>query len=383
MKETYNALMNTYTKDKYELIFDIREKRKTVDDFKQDALAFIHQYYPMEEDAEGVVNSLAENLFGYSVLTPLIEDKDISDIKIHAYNNIIIKKKGRRYESDLHFENEEQYKRFIEAVITRNKVNASNVNAITRFTDKDTFDDFILRFTLVTPFITSNHEYVLTIRKHLKDFPEIEDLVQEEMMPPEIADYLLNTMKHSSILICGAMSSGKTTFLNALKERIPRDKSVVVIQQAEELASKNHPDMIMLHSIEGRSESDTRYNLQDLTIAALTLDVQYTIVGEIKGAEAAYLLNAANTGTVCMGTIHAESASEALDRIVDYAISSSSYSKREMMSMLKSIRTIVFLKNFKIAEIDEVEDYNAQTEKMSYRPVYRNSVPEEENEDVA
>ena len=78
MKETFNALMNTYTKDRYELVFAIKNKERPISDFEEDALNYIHSYYPQEEDPEGTVKYLVENMFGYSVLTPLLEDKTAS-----------------------------------------------------------------------------------------------------------------------------------------------------------------------------------------------------------------------------------------------------------------------------------------------------------------
>ena len=369
---TYKALMNVYTKDKAELILKVKRNEMSKEEFKENIIEFMNVYYPNEVNKEEVAKTMLENLFGYSVLTSLIEEKDITDIKVHAWNRIIIKRKGQKSVSDITFENEAQYNRFIESVITRNQINASSRNAISRFTDDDSFEKFILRFTLVTPVLTTAKNYELIIRKIPKDFYSMDDLVDEEMMTEDVKEYLIKAWDKGSVLICGANSSGKTTMLNALKEEIPHDKSVLVIQQAEELTTRaegGHPDMIFLHSLEGNSESDVHYDLKDLSIGGLTMDIEYFIIGEVKGAEASYLLNASYTGHIAGATVHASSSVTGIDKIVDYALYNSSYTKQELLAMMTSFKTVVFMKNFKVCEISEI--IGVKDNKIEYKPIFR------------
>ncbi|WP_027431988.1 ATPase, T2SS/T4P/T4SS family [Lachnospira multipara] len=378
VERIYKGLMNFYTRDSGDLLMRLKkEGHAGVEKFKTDALKSARELFSADDisDINIAVSKLTENLFGYSVLTSAIKDKTVSDIKVHDWNKIVIKRKGKKFLSDISFNSPEEYKRFIESVTTRNKVNISNVNAIRRFTDNDTDGDSILRFTLVTPYLTTNENYELIIRKVPKNFPELEDLSEDDpgMLSPQIANYLKERLRSGSMLICGANSSGKTTILNALKEKIPADKSVLVLQQAEELTTKNHPDMIFLHSVEGNGESDTRYDLKDLSIAGLTMDIDYFIIGETKGAEAAYLLNASYTGHICATTIHAYSSQSALDKLVDYAKYTSDYSKKELMAMLSNFKTVIFMKDYKVEEISEVNGFNEEISKMDYTKVFSRS----------
>ncbi len=378
VERIYKGLMNFYTRDSGDLLMRLKkEGHAGVEKFKTDALKSARELFSADDisDINVAVSKLTENLFGYSVLTSAIKDKTVSDIKVHDWNKIVIKRKGKKFLSDISFNSPEEYKRFIESVTTRNKVNISNVNAIRRFTDNDTDGDSILRFTLVTPYLTTNENYELIIRKVPKNFPELEDLSEDDpgMLSPQIANYLKERLRSGSMLICGANSSGKTTILNALKEKIPTDKSVLVLQQAEELTTKNHPDMIFLHSVEGNGESDTRYDLKDLSIAGLTMDIDYFIIGETKGAEAAYLLNASYTGHICATTIHAYSSQSALDKLVDYAKYTSDYSKKELMAMLSNFKTVIFMKDYKVEEISEVNGFNEEISKMDYTKVFSRS----------
>lgn len=369
MKSTYDALMTTYTKDRFDLIFAIRNGEKTTEDFAEDVRNFCHQYYPQETDIENIIKELIQNLFGYSIITPLIDNKDITDIRILDWDHIQIKEKGIRKHSDIQFDSPEHYKRFIESVITRNQINASTINAITRFTDNTTSRDFILRFTLITSFLTTDEQYKLIIRKVPVNFMQMDDLVQAGMMTEKIKNYLEKRWEEGSLLVCGANSSGKTTLLNALKEKIPADCSVLVIQQAEELTSKNHPDMIFLHSVEGRGESEAKYDLRDLSVAGLTMDIDYFIIGEIKGSEANYMLNTAYTGHTCAATIHASSSETGIDKLIDYALWEGTYKKPELTQMMATcFKTVIFMKHFKVTQISEITGvYNGR---IVYNTVY-------------
>ena len=371
-KISYDALLGMYTKDSENsrILFEVQEKKRSKEEFRERLIADAQKYFK-DDNPEELADAIINNVLGYNVLTELLVDKDITDIKLYDYNHITIKKRGKRYQSDVKFDSEEDYDRFINGVITRNRVNASTQNAIQRFVDNTSIEGCKLRFTLYTKFLTSDEKYKLVIRKGLVDFPEIDTLVKDKMLTPEMADFLIEAWERGSILIVGANASGKTTLLNALKEKIPHDRSVLVIQQADELATKGHPDMLFLNSFEGSGENAVRYDLKDLSIAGLTSDVDVFIIGEIKGAEASYLLNASYTGSICAGTLHSNSSTTALDKLVDYALYTSTYTKQELLVMLTSFKTIVFMKDYKVREISEVRGIDKENGKVIYEAIYR------------
>ena len=233
---------------------------------------------------------------------------------------------------------------------------------------------YLKEYAVDIPFDTGK----VVIRKEPRDFYELDDLcdknklhTDEPMFPKEIKNLLIDRWKNGSVLICGAMSSGKTYLLNALKEATPEDEAQIVIQQAEELSNKHHPDTVFLRSVEGGvAESETRYGLEKLTIGALTMDVERVIIGEIKGVEAMYLLNASYTGSTCAGTIHSNCAREGIDKAVDYALEGHKYTKRELMKMMTSFKTVIFLRKFKIEEIVSVEGYDTEKDEIVYKTIY-------------
>ncbi len=373
-EELLNYLINDYTTIKQQQIIRLHRRQMDKEAFLLDAEKHIKTYPGLEGEnnqlAKKTMQLFEQYVFGYFRITPLIEDMEISDIRCIAYDNIRIKKNGIRMASDIRFRSPEEYRSFIETIATKNQVGISNLNAIQRFTDVTSSSRYILRFTVCMPLVNTYDEPYLSIRKVPKDFPELPDLIQKGMMTEETAEMLRQRFRDGSMLICGGNSSGKTTILNALKETLPENKSVLITQQADELTTKRHPDTMFLHSLPGTGESKVSYDLKDISIAGLTMDVDYFIVGEIKGSEAMYLLNAAYTGQICAATIHAPGADKAIDKVVDYAMYESRYTREELLKMMSCFQTIVFMKDYKAQQIYEVRGWNPKTRELDYLPLY-------------
>ena len=219
------------------------------------------------------------------------------------------------------------------------------------------------------PLVNTCNEPYLCIRKVPRKFPQMKELIQKNMLDKETAQLLVQRFRNGSTLICGGNSSGKTTLLNALKETLPDDMAVLVAQQADELTTRFHPDMMFLHSLPGTSESQVSYDLKHISIAGLTMDVDFFIIGEIKGAEALYLLNAAYTGQLCAATIHAPSADRAPDKLVDYAMYESRYSRDELMKMLDCFETLIFMEHYRVKQIFACKGWSDKAKNLIYEKI--------------
>lgn len=307
------------------------------------------------ESRKRLIDHFSRFIWGYYILEEAINDKDISDIKVLSENNVRIKRKGRRMNADIRFPSKSDYKRFISMVAVKNKTNLSDVNAIQSFTDKESNSNFILRFNIATDFVNSCDVPYLHIRKIPKKKYTIKNLIELNMLDEKTADYLINAASNSSgILFTGKGASGKTTLMNVLLDYIPHDKSGLVIQENEELFSDSHPDMMFQHIVSTHGEGKIQYDLKDLGRNGLLTDLDYFIIGEIKGGEALYLLNASYTGHRCWASVHGMSSTEAFNKLADYVKYESDYSLTDIKRMLIGIKTIVYMKDFKVCEISEV-----------------------------
>lgn len=360
-------LVNDYITQKQAELLQLKKGLLGKEEFLTQVQAHIKHFYtltPMEE--RQLLKEFEQYIFGYSKLSPLIDDREISDIRVVSFDNIRVKRNGRRMDAGITFSSEKEYRQFVEYVATKNQINVSNLNAIQRFTDVESHEDFILRFTLSMPLVNTYHEPYLCIRKVPKNFPQMKELISKNMLDNNTAELLIERFRQGSTLICGGNSSGKTTLLNALKETLPDDVAILVTQQADELTTKFHPDMMFLHSLPGTAEGQVSYDLKDISIAGLTMDVDFFIVGEVKGAEALYLLNAAYTGQICAATIHAPSADRAPEKLVDYAMYESRYSRDELMKMMDCFQTMIFMEHYKVKEVFACKGWDNESKSLIY-----------------
>ena len=370
IEEGLKTVVGDYVSQKQARLLALKKGNITRQEFLQEAEEHIRKYIPLSgEMQKELLERFEEYVFGYSRLSVLIDDPDISDIRVVSHDCIRVKKKGRRMRSEIAFSDEKEYRQFVDYVAMKNQANISNLNAIQRFTDSESHPDFILRFTVSMPLVKTYAQPYLCIRKVPKKFPLISDLVDLGMMKKEVAEFLVERFRTDSMLICGGNSSGKTTLLNALKETLPNDVAILVAQQADELTTRFHPDMMFMHSLPGNSESQITYDLKNISIAGLTMDVDYFIIGEVKGEEALYLINAACTGQTCAATIHSTSAVRAVDKLVDYAMYESRYGRNELMRMMDCFKTIVFMKDYKVANIFYCRGWNEERKELEYDKV--------------
>ncbi|MCM1118397.1 MAG: Flp pilus assembly complex ATPase component TadA [bacterium] len=366
-----DRLVDDYSTKKQPLLIQMKKGLISRESFLEEAGRYAQSSYGISpEQVEELTTLFGQYIFGYSRISPLIDDREISDIRIVSHENIRVKKQGRRMDAGISFLSEKEYRQFVDYVATKNQVNISNLNAIQRFTDSDSHPDYILRFTISMPLVNTYSEPYLCIRKVPRDFPEMRELIDRGMLDQELAELLISRFRSGSTLICGGNSSGKTTLLNALKETLPDDVAILVTQQADELTTKRHPDMMFLHSLPGSGESQVSYDLKNISIAGLTMDVDFFIIGEVKGDEALYLLNAAYTGQLCAATLHAPSADRAVDKLVDYAMYGSRYSRDELMQMMECFTTVVYMERYRVKQVFANRGWDRRSREMTYERLY-------------
>ena len=327
-----------------------------------------------------VLSKLEKYIWGYYIIEDLINDDSISDIKIYNENNVRIKKFGKRFPGNVKFHDEKDYRRFVDIICSRNKISLSDIDAIQTFTDAESNENARLRFNLTSPIVNSGHKPLVHIRKvpkHKKSLIDLATTLKDlegnpsPMFPEELVPFLQWMAQESpGILFTGKGASGKTTLMNAMLESIPEDMSGCVIQENDELFS-DHPDMMFQHVLQSRGESKIQYTLKDLAINGLLTDLDYFIIGEIKGGEAAYFMNAAYTGHKCWASVHGVNSIEAMNKLADYVKYETDYPREDILRMLRYMRFVIFLRGYKIEEISEVVGYDPELRDLKYRPVYK------------
>ena len=152
-------------------------------------------------------------------------------------------------------------------------------------------------------------KFSLAIRMLNDRIPKLEDL----NLPPVVSTF--PEYKNGLILVTGETGSGKSTTLAALLDKINTSSHKHIITLEDPIEYVYTPDKCVINQREvGR---DTRSFATGLR-AALREDPNVVLVGEMRDFETIETaLTAAETGHLVFGTIHTNSASDAVDRIVD------------------------------------------------------------------
>lgn len=370
-----NVVVDYYNNVETEMVNAARTGKVSPKDFFENVQWFLTQTNRVQilpEELAPVLQLVNKAFFGYYVLDDLINDDSISDIRVMSPDHIRVKRNGKRMTSNLTFRDEADYMRFLEGIAIRNKTNLDNYNAVQNFTDTEGNKRFILRFDICMPYVNSTKYPYLIIRKVPRKKYTMKDLMRYQMLDQNTAMYLIDKAKNSSgILFTGKGGSGKTSLMNTMLEYIPYDKSALVIQENEELHTDTHPDIMFQKTVTSRGKGELNFNLKDLAINGLLADLDYFIIGEIKGGEALYAMNAMITGHKCWASCHGSDPSKAMYKLADYIKYEADYSKEDCLKMLEELDIIVFMKDFKVYEIAEVTGWSDVKKDLTYHTVYK------------
>ncbi|MGN9106751.1 ATPase, T2SS/T4P/T4SS family [Oliverpabstia intestinalis] len=359
--------MDALDVSKEKILSEIREELLSYQDEDGNSLT--------EEEKELVLELVRKDIWGYGIIDDLIHDKEISDIKLYNANNIQIKRLGKRGGCDITFEDDKDYNRFVTKILERNKVNLGTANAIQTFTDSDQ-SDFILRITVLSAIVADSKMTLMAIRKIPKEKYTLEDLKKAGMFGDTMPDELISILEDAALfgkgmLFTGKGASGKTTLMNALISEIPHDESVMICQENAELFDLKHPNLFAAHVITNNGDSKISYDLGDLTRAALLVDLDRVIVGEVKeGSEAAGLSKASMTGHKCWTSVHGENCEMAVDKMADYISQATGYSTRDSLKQLQGFEYVVHLRNYQVDEIIRITGWDAKSERLILEQVY-------------
>lgn len=258
-----------------------------------------------------IVRDIYSSIRGFGILDGIMRDDSITEVMINGYQNIFIEQKGRVHKLDTTFESERRLEDVIQRIVGQagREVNQANPIVDTRLPDGSRVNVVLPPISLVGP--------VVTIRKFSKNPMTIEKLIEYGSLTRPIADFLEILVKaRYNIFISGGTGSGKTTFLNALSNYIPKDERIITIEDSAELQIENVPNLVSLETRNANSAGAGAITIRDLIKSSLRMRPERIIVGEVRGAEALDMLQAMNTGhDGSLSTGHANSTHDMLSRL--------------------------------------------------------------------
>ena len=215
----------------------------------------------------------------------------------------------------------------------------------------------------------------ITVRRFGKRTFSAEDLVEQGSLPENVraeADRVLHTRRN--ILVSGGTGSGKTTLLNALIELLPDDERIVAIEDTLELRM----DRSNCVRFEARGIDSGAVTIRDLVRHALRHRPDHIVVGEVRGGEAADLLQALNTGHGgSLTTVHANNAESALSRIASCAMQGGGELPWEVTcrGVVDGIALVIHMTRREgrryVEEALRVQGYDARENRWLIEPIWR------------
>lgn len=245
------------------------------------------------------------------VLQELVEDETVTEIMVNGPGAIFVERAGRLARWGKCFTSREKLEDVIQQIAGRcNRViNESSPVVDARLAGGARVNAVIAPVALDGP--------ILTIRR----FPDrpitMDGLISRGSITEECAEFLKALVRaRYSMIIGGGTGSGKTTFLGALSEYIPRDERVITIEDNAELKLQGIENLVRLEAKAANTQGAPSITIRDLIRTALRMRPDRIIVGEVRGGEAVDMLQALNTGHEgSLSTAHANSARDMLSRL--------------------------------------------------------------------
>lgn len=245
------------------------------------------------------------------VLSDLLEDDSITEIMINGYDQIFVEKDGRIQSFSQSFESEDRLASIIQQIVAGcNRL----VNEAVPIVDARLPDGS--RVNVVLPPVALDGP-TMTIRKFPKEKMTMERLIELGALDEETARFLKLLVKaRYNIFVSGGTGAGKTTFLNALSDYIPKTERIITIEDSAELQLRDVENLVRMETRNSNVEGENAITIRDLIKASLRMRPDRVIVGEVRDSAAIDMLTAMNTGhDGSLSTGHANSAYDMITRL--------------------------------------------------------------------
>lgn len=246
------------------------------------------------------------------ILQDLIEDESVTEIMVNGTENIFYEKGGRLYRTDRRFLSEDRLNDVIQQIVgeTNRYVNESSPVVDARLQDGS-------RVNVVLKPVAVNGP-IMTIRKFPSEAITMDQLVRMGSLTEEAAEFIRRLVESKyNIFVSGGTGAGKTTFLNAMSDYIPKEERIITIEDNAELQIQGVENLVRLEARGANLEGEGAVTIRDLIRSALRMRPDRIIVGEVRGEETVDMISSAmlNGHSGSMSTGHANNPADMLHRL--------------------------------------------------------------------
>ena len=359
------------------LIKRIGEETEVRDDRVQDIIDELI----MEEGREAYISlpqkqqvriELFNSIRGLDILQELLDDDDVTEIMVNGTGGIFVERQGRISKWEKHFFSEEKLQELVQQIVAgcNRIVNESVPIADARLKDGARVNIVLAPVALNGP--------IITIRRFPNRPITMAQLIEWGAVTEEAVSFLKKLVKAGyNIFISGGTGSGKTTFLNALSDYIPKDERIITIEDNAELQIQGVDNLVKMEARRANTEGAHEVSIRELIKSSLRMRPDRIIVGEVRGEEAIDMLQSLNTGhDGSLSTGHGNSPRDMLSRLETMVFMGMELPVSAVRRQIASgIDILVHLgrlrdKSRKVLEIAEVSGYQYETEEILLRTLY-------------
>ena len=359
------------------LIKRIGEETEVRDDRVQDIIDELI----MEEGREAYISlpqkqqvriELFNSIRGLDILQELLDDDDVTEIMVNGTGGIFVERQGRISKWEKHFFSEEKLQELVQQIVAgcNRIVNESVPIADARLKDGARVNIVLAPVALNGP--------IITIRRFPNRPITMAQLIEWGAVTEEALSFLKKLVKAGyNIFISGGTGSGKTTFLNALSDYIPKDERIITIEDNAELQIQGVDNLVKMEARRANTEGAHEVSIRELIKSSLRMRPDRIIVGEVRGEEAIDMLQSLNTGhDGSLSTGHGNSPRDMLSRLETMVFMGMELPVSAVRRQIASgIDILVHLgrlrdKSRKVLEIAEVSGYQYETEEILLRTLY-------------
>lgn len=325
------------------------------------------------EERKQMRKEIFQSMRQLDILQELIENPRITEIMINGKDDIFVEEGGKLFRWENSFDSEEKLNNIIQQMVSgcNRVVNEASPIVDARLENGSRVNVVLKPIALNGP--------IVTIRRFPEKPMDMEKLIELGALQKNHSLFLKKlVLSGYNILISGGTGSGKTTFLNALSNYIPREERVVTIEDSAELQLVSIENLVRLETRNANAEGCLPITIRDLIRTALRMRPDRIIVGEVRGAEAVDLLQAMNTGhNGSLSTGHSNSATDLLSRLETMVLMGMDLPVAAIRQQIASaVDLIIHLgrlrdKSRKVLEITEVCGYEEPRVRLKPLFVYR------------
>lgn len=330
------------------------------------------EFYLSLKRKEELQKELFNSIRKLDILQELIDDDSITEVMVNGTEGIFIEKNGRLIKWDKNFFSKQKIEDLVQSIAAKsNRI----VNETVPIADARLENG--ARVNIVLPPAAINGP-IITIRQFPSHPIHMRELIAWNAVTKEAAEFLRQlVIAGYNIFISGGTGSGKTTFLNALSDFIPKEERIITIEDNAELQIQGVKNLVRLEARKGNTQGEHEITIRDLIKSSLRMRPDRILVGEVRGEEALDMLQALNSGhDGSLSTGHGNSPRDMLARLETMVLLGVSLPVSAIRRQIASgIDIMIHLgrlrdKSRKVLEIIEIVGYRYETEEILTQVLY-------------